>query len=97
MLTDSALRRHRKKEGLALFSYLFHTFPTINLTVIAASEGLITVRLILAHGRSSVENKCNDVGHIVTAIYSSYADGNYLSPTITRAFDEIRANVGRRG
>ncbi|MCR5899084.1 MULTISPECIES: response regulator transcription factor, partial [Burkholderia] len=61
--------------------------------VLVANENPLIVGSILAIGGVSVVSKFDEVGHIVTAIHSSYSGGHYLSPLVRRAVDA----AGERG
>lgn len=94
-LIDYSMRGKGQMEGLALLGYLRRTFPKLGIAVLVTYENPVIIRSILSRGVSSIVSKFDDIGHIVTAIHSSYGGGNYLSPTIKRVLDEIGEHGGR--
>ncbi|WP_063551077.1 response regulator transcription factor [Burkholderia territorii] len=96
VLLDYSMRGKGQMEGLALVGYLRRTFPKIRLVTLLTSQNPTIIRSILAGGVSSVVSKFDDIGHIVTAVHSSYGGGNYLSPTIASALNEFDANQSPR-
>ncbi|AOJ66318.1 helix-turn-helix transcriptional regulator [Burkholderia ubonensis] len=95
-LIDYSMRGNGQMEGLALLGYLRRTFPKVGIVTLLTYQNPVIIRSILARGVSSVVSKFDDIGHIVTAIHSSYGGGNYLSPTIKGALDDVDANRGAR-
>ncbi|NHV29823.1 response regulator transcription factor [Burkholderia sp. D-99] len=93
VLVDYAIRGDAQMDGLALLSWLRRTRPSVGIVVLVANENPLIVGSILAIGGVSVVSKCDEVGHIVTAIHSSYSGGRYLSPLVRRAVDA----AGERG
>ncbi|AYZ62583.1 helix-turn-helix transcriptional regulator [Burkholderia ubonensis] len=93
-LIDYSMRGNGQMEGLALLGYLRRTFPKVGIVTLLTYQNPVIIRSILARGVSSVVSKFDDIGHIVTAIHSSYGGGNYLSPTIKGALDDVDANRG---
>jgi DNA-binding NarL/FixJ family response regulator len=95
-LIDYSMRGKGQMEGLALLGYLRRTFPQIGIVVLVTHENPVIIRSILARGVSSVVSKFDDIGHIVTAVHSSYGGGNYLSPTIKRTLDAVNDGENHR-
>lgn len=82
VLVDYAMRGDGQMDALQLLECLRATRAGVGVVVLVTDESPVIVRSILAQGASSVVSKLDDVGHIVTAIHSSYAGGSYLSPAV---------------
>ncbi|WP_242460861.1 response regulator transcription factor [Burkholderia cenocepacia] len=93
VLVDYAIPGDEQMDGLALFDWLRRMRPNVGIVVLVANENPLIFRSILGIGRVSVVSKLDEVGHIVTAIHSSYSGGAYLSPSVRRAVDAL----GTRG
>lgn len=93
VLVDYAIRGDEQMDGLALFDWLRRTRPNVGIVALVANENPLIFGSILAIGGVSVVSKFDEVGHIVTAIHSSYSGGRYLSPLVRRAVDAF----GERG
>ncbi|HDR9503034.1 response regulator transcription factor [Burkholderia cepacia] len=93
VLVDYAIRGDAQMDGLGLLGWLRRTRPNVGVVVLVANENPLIVGSILAIGGVSVVSKFDEVGHIVTAIHSSYSGGHYLSPLVRRAVDA----AGERG
>ncbi|AOI77137.1 MULTISPECIES: response regulator transcription factor [Burkholderia] len=93
VLVDYAIRGDEQMDGLALFDWLRRTRPNVGIVVLVANENPLIFRSIFAIGGVSVVSKLDEVGHIVTAIHSSYSGATYLSPSVRRALDAL----GTRG
>ena len=88
-LVDYAIGRDTPMDGLALFDWLRRSRPNIGVVALVGNENPLIFRSILAQGRASLVSKFDEVGHIVTAIHSSYSGGRYLSPLVRRALDVL--------
>ncbi|MBN3817596.1 response regulator transcription factor [Paraburkholderia sp. Se-20369] len=85
VLVDYAMRGDGQMDALQLCDCLRASCAGVGVVVLVTDESPVIVRSILAQGASSVVSKLDDVGHIVTAIHSSYAGGSYLSPAVRHA------------
>ncbi|OMG71758.1 response regulator transcription factor [Burkholderia ubonensis] len=83
-LIDYAMRSDGQMEMLKLLDFVRVARPHVGIVVLVTHESPVIIRSILARGALSVVSKLDDVGHIVTAIHSSYGGGSYLSPTVKR-------------
>ncbi|MBS6361616.1 response regulator transcription factor [Burkholderia sp.] len=95
-LIDYSMRGKGQLEGLALLGYLRRTYPKVGVVVFVTHENPVIIRSILAKGVSGIVSKFDDIGHIVTAIHSSYGGGKYLSPAIKRALEAANGSGSRR-
>ncbi|WP_322081315.1 LuxR C-terminal-related transcriptional regulator [Burkholderia sp. BCC1972] len=91
VLVDYAIRGDAQMDGLALFGWLRRTRPKVGIVALVANENPLIFRSILAIDGVSVVSKFDEVGHIVTAIHSSYSGGAYQSPVVRRAVDTLGA------
>lgn len=89
VLVDYAIRGDVQMDGLALFDWLRRMRPNVGIVTLVGNENPVIFRSILAQGGASLVSKFDDVGHIVTAIHSSYSGGCYLSPLVRRALDAL--------
>ncbi|MCR4465555.1 response regulator transcription factor [Burkholderia sp. SCN-KJ] len=89
VLVDYAIRGDTQMDGLALFDWLCRMRPNVGIVALVGNENPVIFRSILAQGGASLVSKFDDVGHIVTAIHSSYSGGRYLSPLVRRALDAL--------
>ncbi|RKU04884.1 helix-turn-helix transcriptional regulator [Burkholderia sp. Nafp2/4-1b] len=89
VLVDYAIRGDTQMDGLALFDWLRRTHPNIGIVALVGNENPVIFRSILAQGGASLVSKFDEVGHIVTAIHSSYSGGRYLSPLVRRELDAL--------
>ncbi|VWC49143.1 MULTISPECIES: response regulator transcription factor [Burkholderia] len=87
VLVDYAVRGDAQMDGLALFDWLRRTRPNVGIVALVANENPLIFGSILAIGSVSIVSKFDEVGHIVTAIHSSYSGGRYLSPLVRHAVD----------
>ncbi|MCA8092968.1 response regulator transcription factor [Burkholderia anthina] len=88
-LVDYSIRADRQMDGLALFEWLRRMRPNVGIVALVGNENPVIFRSILAQGGASLVSKFDEVGHIVTAIHSSYSGGRYLSPLVRRALDSL--------
>ncbi|WP_175921632.1 response regulator transcription factor [Burkholderia latens] len=88
-LVDYAIRGDAQMDGLALFDWLRRMRPNVGIVALIGHETPVILRSILARGGASLVSKFDEVGHIVTAIHSSYSGGRYLSPLVRRALDAL--------
>ncbi|AOK20166.1 helix-turn-helix transcriptional regulator [Burkholderia cepacia] len=84
VLIDYAMRSDGQMEMLKLLDFLRVARPGVGIVVLVTHESPVIIRSILARGALSVVSKFDEVGHIVTAIHSSYSGGRYLSPAVKR-------------
>lgn len=91
VLVDYAIRGDAEMDGLALFDWLRRTRPNVGIVALVANENPLIFRSILAIDGVSVVSKFDEVGHIVTAIHSSYSGGTYQSPVVRHAVDTLGA------
>ncbi|AOJ66305.1 helix-turn-helix transcriptional regulator [Burkholderia ubonensis] len=84
VLIDYAMRSDGQMEMLKLLDFVRVARPHVGIVVLVTHESPVIIRSILARGVLSVVSKLDDVGHIVTAIHSSYGGGSYLSPAVKR-------------
>ncbi|WP_322026475.1 response regulator transcription factor [Burkholderia sp. BCC1977] len=89
VLVDYAIRGDVQMDGLALLDWLHRTRPNVGIVALVGNENPVIFRSILAQGGASLVSKFDEVGHIVTAIHSSYSGGRYLSPLVRRALDAL--------
>ncbi|AOJ36335.1 response regulator transcription factor [Burkholderia metallica] len=89
VLVDYATPGDERMDGLALFDWLRRMRPNVRVVTLVANENPLIFGSILAIGGVSIVSKFDEVGHIVTAIHSSYSGGRYLSPLVRRAVDAI--------
>ncbi|KVN36826.1 helix-turn-helix transcriptional regulator [Burkholderia pyrrocinia] len=89
VLVDYAMRGEGQMDALQLLDCLRATRAGVGVVVLVTDESPVIVRSILAQGASSVVSKLDDVGHIVTAIHSSYAGGSYLSPAVRHTLTPV--------
>ncbi|ORT87703.1 helix-turn-helix transcriptional regulator [Burkholderia puraquae] len=87
VLVDYAIRGDEQMDSLALFDWLRRTRPNVGIVALVANENPLIFGSILAIGGVSIVSKSDEVGHVVTAIHSSYSGGHYLSPLVRRAVD----------
>jgi len=93
VLVDYTISGDERMDGLALFDWLRRTRPNVGIVALVANENPLIFGSILAIGGVSIVSKFDEVGHVVTAIHSSYSGGRYLSPLVRRAIDAC----GERG
>lgn len=89
VLVDYAIGQDARMDGLALFDWLRRSRPNVGIVALVGNENPVIFRSILAQGGASLVSKFDDVGHIVTAIHSSYSGGRYLSPLVRRALEAL--------
>ncbi|KWN07984.1 helix-turn-helix transcriptional regulator [Burkholderia territorii] len=89
VLVDYPIRGDAKMDGLALFDWLHAAHPKVGIVALVGNESPVLFRSILAKGSASLVSKFDEVGHIVTAIHSSYSGGRYQSPLVRRALDSV--------
>ncbi|WP_269505799.1 response regulator transcription factor [Burkholderia sp. IMCC1007] len=89
VLIDYSIGADAQMDGLALFDWLRRTRPNVGIVALVGNENPVIFRSILAQGGASLVSKFDEVGHIVTAIHSSYSGGYYLSPLVRRAVDAL--------
>ncbi|WP_175689154.1 response regulator transcription factor [Burkholderia anthina] len=88
-LIDYSISADTQMDGLALFEWLRRMRPNVGIVALVGNENPVIFRSILAQGGASLVSKFDEVGHIVTAIHSSYSGGHYLSPLVRRALDAL--------
>lgn len=93
-LVDYAMRGDSQVDALNLFEHLRDRCPHAGIVALVTHESAVIVRSMLARGVLSVVSKFDDVGHIVTAIHSSFGGGRHLSPTVRRTLDTVDHESG---
>ncbi|KVV45513.1 helix-turn-helix transcriptional regulator [Burkholderia territorii] len=89
VLVDYPIRGDVEMDGLGLFDWLHDTRPNVGIVALVGNENPVLLRSILAKGGASLVSKFDEVGHIVTAIHSSYSGGRYQSPLVRRALESF--------
>lgn len=77
-------------DGLALVDHLRRHYPTSKLIVFTVMDSPFVLKPLLPHGVSSIVSKADAMGHVITAVHTSYAGGQYLSPAIKTALNVAR-------
>ncbi|AFQ50034.1 response regulator transcription factor [Burkholderia cepacia] len=88
-LVDYSTRGDAQMDGLALCESLRRVRPNVGIVALVGNENPVIFRSILAQAGASLVSKFDEVGHIVTAIHSSYSGGRYLSPLVRRALEAL--------
>ncbi|RQS72654.1 DNA-binding response regulator [Burkholderia sp. Bp8963] len=87
VLVDHSMRHSGQMDWLKLFERLRLGHPNVGVVALVTYENPVIIRSMLSSGVSSVVSKHDDVGHIVTAIHTSYGGGRYLSPAVRQTLD----------
>ncbi|MBN3787192.1 response regulator transcription factor [Burkholderia sp. Ac-20353] len=87
VLVDHAMRHAGQMDWLKLFERLRRGHPDLGLVALVTHENPVIIRSMLSSGVSSVVSKHDDIGHIVTAIHTSFGGGRYLSPAVRQMLD----------
>ncbi|MBR7971513.1 response regulator transcription factor [Burkholderia vietnamiensis] len=93
-LVDYSIRGGPPMDCLALLAWLRRMRPGVGTVALVGSESPVILRSIVAQGCPSLVSKFDDVGHIVTAIHSTYSGGRYVSPLVRSALDPIAEQDG---
>ncbi|HDR9085256.1 response regulator transcription factor [Burkholderia vietnamiensis] len=93
-LVDYSIRGGPPMDCLALLAWLRRMRPGVGTVALVGSESPVILRSIVAQGCPSLVSKFDDVGHIVTAIHSTYSGGRYVSPLVRSALDAIAEQDG---
>ena len=80
-------------DGLTLIEYLQRHHPAIKVVVFTFMDSPFVLRPLGSRGVSAIVSKTDAMGHLVTAIHSAYAGGQYLSPAIKSALSRASLNV----
>ncbi|WP_321804272.1 response regulator transcription factor [Burkholderia sp. BCC1993] len=88
-LVDYSVRGDAQMNGFALCEWLRRMRPNVGIVALVGNENPVIFRSILSQVGASLVSKFDEVGHIVTAIHSSYSGGHYLSPLVRRALDAL--------
>ncbi|WP_321798951.1 response regulator transcription factor [Burkholderia sp. BCC1988] len=88
-LVDYSVRSDAQMNGFALCKWLRRMRPNVGIVALVGNENPVIFRSILSQVGASLVSKFDEVGHIVTAIHSSYSGGHYLSPLVRRALDAL--------
>ncbi|RQS53198.1 MULTISPECIES: response regulator transcription factor [unclassified Burkholderia] len=88
-LVDYSVRGDARMNGFALCEWLRRMRPNVGIVALVGNENPVIFRSILSQVGASLVSKFDEVGHIVTAIHSSYSGGHYLSPLVRRALDAL--------
>ncbi|KVG27967.1 response regulator transcription factor [Burkholderia diffusa] len=94
LITDFAMPGGKFNDGLGMLTYLRTHFPDLPIIVFTGLDGVNLTNKLLKLGVKAIVNKADDVGHLISAIYTILANTTYLSPSVTRAQPEQRS--GRR-
>lgn len=89
LITDYVMPGGSAGDGMAMLSFLRRRYPDLKIVVFTTIDNQAIVGEILKLGVSSVLNKVDDVGHLISAVHAVYAGATYISPQLKTAAQRI--------
>ncbi|CAM2165594.1 two-component system, NarL family, captular synthesis response regulator RcsB [Burkholderia cepacia] len=90
LITDFAMPDGKFNDGLGMLTYLRTHFPDLPIIVFTGLDGVNLTNKLLKLEVKAIVNKGDDIGHLISAVYTIHANATYLSPSVTRAKPERR-------
>lgn len=91
LVSDYSMPGGRYGDGIALFKLIMKRYPSIRIVVLTMLENPGIVHSLLGLGISCILSKSDSLNHLLPAVHGAFANGRYLSPTIS----EIASSVGK--
>ncbi|WP_353254875.1 response regulator transcription factor [Burkholderia anthina] len=88
LITDFTMPDGKFNDGLGMLTYLRAHFPDLSVIVFTGLDGVNLTNKLLKLGVKAIVNKADDIGHLISAVYTILANTIYLSPSVTRAKPE---------
>ena len=83
LISDYSMPGGRYGDGIALFKLVKKRYPSIKIVVLTMLENPGIVHSLLTLGISCILSKSDSLNHLMPAVHGAFANGRYLSPTIT--------------
>lgn len=80
-------------DGFALVDHLRRHHPSCKVIVFTVMDSPFVLQPLVCQGVSCIVSKADAMGHVITAVHTAYAGGQYLSPAIRT----VLKAVGRNG
>lgn len=96
LITDYVMPGGSAGDGMAMLSFLQRRYPDLGIIVFTTIDNPAIVTEILKLGVSSVLNKVDDVGHLISAVHAVYAGATYISPHFKSTAQELSNNASSR-
>ncbi|KVF77996.1 LuxR family transcriptional regulator [Burkholderia sp. FL-7-2-10-S1-D7] len=84
LITDFSMPNGKFNDGLTMLTYIRSHYPDLPIIVFTALDSVVMTSKLLKLGVKGIVSKTDDIGHLVSAIYSVRTGYEYLSPSISR-------------
>lgn len=92
VISEYTIPNGKYRDGLELFGYLRRNFSEIGIVVLTTITNPAMVRTLAFQEHLSVVSKADAIGHIITAIHTTFAGSKYNSPTIRSIASDMHAS-----
>jgi len=89
LVCDYSMPGGRYGDGVTLFRLIKQRYPLVKIVVLTMLENPGIVHALLKLGITCVISKTDSMSHLMPAVHVAYADGRYLSPTITAIMETV--------
>lgn len=85
LITDFSMPNGKFNDGLTMLTYIRSHHPDLPIIVFTALDSVVMTGKLLKLGIKGIVSKVDDIGHLISAIYSVRTGYEYLSPGVSRA------------
>lgn len=92
LVTDYSMPGGRYGDGATLFRLIRQRYPALRIVVLTMLENPGVVHSLLKLGITCILSKSDSMSHLLPAVHVAFANGRYLSPTITGIVDTLSSS-----
>lgn len=92
IVVDYSMPSGSGADGLALVDHLRRHHPASKVIVFTVVDSPFVLQPLVGRGVSAIVSKADAMGHVITAVHTAYAGGQYVSPAIKSALKDSRLN-----
>ncbi|WP_069230178.1 response regulator transcription factor [Burkholderia territorii] len=94
LITDFVMPDGKFNDGITMLTYIRSHYPNLPVIVFTALDSIVLTDSLLKLGVRGIVSKVDDLGHLISSIYSVRSGNEYLSPSVSRRLKSTRG--GRR-
>lgn len=83
VVLDFVMPNGKYGDGLTLLSFLRRRYPALKIVTVTMVENPSIIQAIMQQGVACVLSKSDALSHLIAAVHAAFADGAYLSPSIS--------------
>lgn len=92
LITDFVMPDGKFNDGITMLTYIRSHYPDLRIIVFTALDSTILTGSLLKLGVKGIVSKIDDLGHLISSIYSVHSGNEYLSPSVSRGLKSARGS-----